>query len=138
MSLVLDASMTLSWLFSDEQTETSRNVLATVTQEGAVVPALWRLEVANALQSAVRRKRIAVADRDACLGDLTALRIAIDPETDTHAWGETLRLAEAHSLSVYDAAYLELARRRGLPIATLDADLADAARAHDLEVIGSP
>lgn len=136
MSLVLDASLTVSWFFADEQTEPGRAVLAAVAREGAVVPALWRLEVANALQSAVRRRRIDTVYRDACLADLAAMSIETDPETDAHAWDATLRIADAHGLTVYDAAYVELAHRRGLPIATHDKALVDAAGTLGLKVLG--
>lgn len=136
MSLVLDASLTLSWLFADEQTEAGRTVLLTVARDGAVVPSLWRLEVANALQAAIRRRRIDIAYRDACLTDLAAMPITVDPETDAHAWGATLRLADAHRLTLYDAAYLELAHRSALPLATHDGALAAATRTLGLAVLG--
>lgn len=95
MSLVLDTSVALTWQFADEQTVATRAVLARVTEEGAVVPSLWRLEVANALRSAVRRGRMSLPRRDEVPGDLDQLAIEIDGETDLHAWGETLRLADA-------------------------------------------
>ena len=136
MSLVLDASLTVSWFFADEQTEAARDVLSVVAREGAIVPSLWRLEVANALQGAIRRRRIDTAYRDACLADLAAMSIAVDPETDTHAWDTTLRIADAHGLTIYDAAYLELAHRRVLPIATHDCALAAATRKFGLAVLG--
>lgn len=99
-----------------------------MAERGAVVPSLWRLEVANGLLGAVRRGRLAVERRDALLEALLEMDIAIDAETDLHAWSGTVRLAEAHGLTAYDAAYLELAQRRRLPLATLDAALAQAAR----------
>lgn len=99
-----------------------------MAERGAVVPSLWRLEVANGLLAAVRRGRLTAARRDALLAALLDMDIAIDTETDLHAWSGTVRLAEAHGLTAYDAAYLELAQRRRLPLATLDAALAQAAR----------
>jgi predicted nucleic acid-binding protein len=136
VSLVLDSSMTLAWYFEDERTEATIAVLHRVAQAGAVVPGLWRLEVGNGLQAAVRRRRIDTAYRDVSLADLRSLPIAIDPETVTHAWSETLRLSDRFDLTLYDAAYLELALRRDLPLATLDRDLEEAARAENVPLLG--
>jgi predicted nucleic acid-binding protein len=135
MSLVIDSSMTLAWYFEDEKTDASLAVLHRVVDTGAVVPSLWRLEVASGLQVAVRRKRITPAYRDASLGDLRALVIAIDPQTDHHAWTATLELSDRYRLTPYDAAYLELALRRNLPLATLDADLLKACAAAGVAVL---
>jgi predicted nucleic acid-binding protein len=100
------------------------------------VPALWRLEVANSLTIAVRRGRIDAEFRRAALDDLALLDITTDTHTDTHAWAETLLLADGFRLTMYDAAYLELAHRRGVPLATLDEDLSAAALALGLRVLG--
>ena len=129
MSLVIDSSVTLSWFFEDERSALADKVLRQVVESGAIVPSLWRLEVANALQMAVRRKRIDTKFRDASIADLRALPIAIDPETDRHAWGSSLILAERCQLTLYDAAYLELAQRVGLPLASLDKQLRAAGAA---------
>jgi predicted nucleic acid-binding protein len=93
----------------------------------AIVPALWHLEIANVFLTGERRKRSSAADTAAWLGFLGALPITVDEETVDNAWADTLELARVHHLSVYDAAYLELARRRRLPLATLDARLRTAA-----------
>ena len=138
MSLVIDSSMTLAWYFEDEKTELSLAVLRRVADAGAIVPALWRLEVLNGLQVAVRRGRIDSAYRDASLADLQSLVIAIDPATNRQAWSATLRLCERFGLTPYDAAYLELAQRRQLPLATLDAALIRAARADNVQLAGVP
>ena len=127
VSLVVDASMTLAWYFEDEQTLACLAVLREVSREGALVPSLWRLEVASGFQAAVRRRRITDLFRDASLRDLDTLAISIDAETDRHAWTTTLHLSDRFNLTMYDAAYLELARRAGLPLATGDASLARAA-----------
>ena len=129
MSLVIDSSITLAWFFEDERTERADVVMRQVAKAGAVVPSLWRLEIANALQSAVRRKRIKTAFRDASIADLRSFPIAVDSETDRHAWGTSLALAERCQLTLYDAAYLELAQRLRLPLASLDRDLRAASRA---------
>ena len=137
MSLVLDSSATLAWIYSDEVTEPIRRLFQAVADEGAVVPALWRLEVANSLTVALRRGRIDATFRRAALMDLALLDITTDDRTDVHAWGETLNLADRFQLTLYDAVYLELAQRRTLPLATLDTELGTAAKALDLRVVGS-
>ena len=131
----MDSSATLAWVYRDETTPAVSEIFASLTEAGAWVPALWRLEVANVLEMGVRRGRHDAAFRDATLADLALLPISVDPETDRQAWGATLRLAERHQLTLYDAAYLELAKRRGLPLATLDTELRDAARAEGLIVL---
>jgi predicted nucleic acid-binding protein len=135
MSLVLDSSATLAWIYSDETTAAIRAVFDQVADAGAVVPDLWRLEVANSLTVAVRRHRIDAEFRRAALADLALLDIHADQHTDNHAWSETLHLADRFRLTVYDAAYLELAQRRELPIATLDQDLRTAARAAGTKIL---
>jgi len=80
------------------------------------------------LQAGVRRGRITAEFRDTALADLASLSISVDPETTTYAWGNTLQLADRYGLTVYDAAYLELAQRRSLPLASLDVPLCNAAR----------
>ena len=136
MSLVLDSSATLAWIFGDETTEAIRELFDQVAESGAVVPALWRLEVANSLTVAVRRGRIDASFRRAALADLALLDITGDKSTDDHAWTETLELADRFRLSLYDAAYLELAQRRALPLATLDDDLRAAARVLGMRLRG--
>jgi predicted nucleic acid-binding protein len=136
VSLVLDSSATLAWIYSDETTNPIRRLFDAVGDEGAVVPALWRLEIANSLTVAVRRGRIEANFRRAALTDLALLDITIDDQTDFHAWGETLRVADFFQLTVYDAAYLELAQRRNLPLATLDGDMRAAAKSLDLGLMG--
>ena len=136
MSLVLDSSITLAWVYSDETTEPVSHVFDLLSQSGAWVPQLWRLEVANVLEMGVRRNRHDSDFRDATLADLALLPIQVDGETDNQAWGATLRLAQRHHLTVYDAAYLELALRRSLPLATLDKDLRRAASAEKVRRLG--
>lgn len=136
MSLVIDSSITLAWFFEDERSAGADAVLRQVAESGAVAPALWKLEVANGLQMAVRRKRIDEAFRDASIADLRALGVAIDAQTDQQAWSTTLQLADRWRLTLYDAAYLELAQRLGLPLATLDKELRAAGTALGLSVVG--
>ena len=136
MSVVIDASLTMTWYFDDETTLATEGVLNHVSEAGAVVPSLWRLEVANAFQSALRRKRISQEYRDKSLAELAEPPITLDADTDTYAWITTLRLAERFDLTIYDAAYLELAQRRSLPLSTLDKELREAAAALDVALLG--
>lgn len=136
MSLILDSSATLAWVYSDETTDAIREVFTRLQQRGAWVPGLWRLEVANILEMGVRRKRHSRTFRDATLEDLALLPISLDPETDRQAWSATVRLAERHKLTLYDAAYLELAQRRSLPLATLDTELRSAASVEGVVLLG--
>jgi predicted nucleic acid-binding protein len=136
VSLVLDSSATLSWIYSDETTEPIRRLFDAVADEGAFVPTLWRLEVANSLTVAVRRGRINADFRRASLADLALLDITTDQYTGFHAWSETLSFADRFGLTIYDAAYLELAVRRSLPLATLDGELRAAATALRLRLLG--
>jgi predicted nucleic acid-binding protein len=132
--LVLDASLTLSWYFEDERTPAANAVLNDVVASGAVVPSLWRAEVANGFQIAIRRKRIDAVFRSRALQHLAVLPITVDRETDTYVWSSTLALADRFDLTIFDAAYLELAERRGLPLASLDKELNAAARALGVSV----
>jgi predicted nucleic acid-binding protein len=134
--LVLDSSAALAWIYSDETTGAIRDVFARLTEGGAWVAGLWRLEIANVLEMGVRRGRHDAAFRDSTLTDLAQLPISVDLETDRQAWSATLRLAERHRLTLYDATYLELAQRRGLPLASLDADLRGAATAEGVSLLG--
>lgn len=137
MSLVLDSSVTLAWIYSGETTEAVRQVFDQISQSGgAWVPGIWRLEVANVLEMGVRGKRHSADFRDATLADLAQLPIQTDAETFQQAWHATLLLAERHRLTLYDSAYLELALRKNLPIATLDADLRAAAAVEKAHLLG--
>lgn len=127
MSLVIDCSVTMAWAFSDEADAVTDGVLERVTSEGATVPTLWSLEVANVLLTAERRGRLTAGDGARFLELLGRLPIVIDGETATRAFLQTLHLARELDLSSYDAAYLELAARLDLPLATLDNHLLEAA-----------
>ena len=128
MSVVIDAPVTLAWSFQDEVTPAAEALLQRVTMEGAVVPAHWKLEIANGFRSAERRGRIDREYRDLSLQDLGRLAITVDLETVRHAWQATLELADRFGLTPYDAAYLELALRRELPLGTVDRALLEASR----------
>lgn len=137
MSLVLDPSLALSWYFEDERTSAADELLDQVVETGAVVPSLWRLEIANGFQMAIRRKRIDAAFRDNALAQLAAMPIAVDPDTDTYVWTTLLQLADQFQLTAYDAAYLELAQRRKLPLATFDRQLLAACKSLGLATLGT-
>jgi predicted nucleic acid-binding protein len=136
VSLVIDASPTVAWLFSGERAEAPQAILRRVAAEGALVPSLWRLEVANMLRNAVRRKRCDLGYATRCLERLGRLEIVVDAETDRHAWGRTRQLSLEHDLTAYDAAYLELAIRRRKPLASRDSALIKAGRSAGLDVLG--
>jgi len=136
LTLVLDSSVTVAWFFRDEQTEAIRRVLSNVAQSGAAVPSLWRIEVTNALQTAVRRGRITPDYRDASIADLAVLDISVDTETDRHVWNRTLKYADRFGLTLYDAVYLELAQRLTVPLASLDRELRAAGTALGLSLLG--
>lgn len=127
MSLVLDASLAIAWCIEEEQTPGAMALLDQVGEQGAAAPALWPLEVTNTLMMATRRKRVPADRRDELIAFLRDLPVTLDTATADQAWGATVLLAERHRLSVYDAAYLELALRRDLPLATLDEGLRKAA-----------
>jgi predicted nucleic acid-binding protein len=137
VSLVLDSSATLAWIYAEETTNAVRQVFTMVAEDGAVVPALWRLEIANSLTVAVRRRRINTEFRNAALADLALLDITTDPHTDAYGWTTTMHFADRFQLTLYDAAYLELAHRRSMPLASLDADLRAAGRALGVPLLGA-
>ena len=126
---VLDGSITLVWAFEDETDPYAEAVADSLENKPAIVPAVWPLEVANALLVGERRKRITEAKVAQFLTLLQSLPITVDDETVLRAWQETLHLARLHDLSEYDATYLELAVRLGLPLASLDDKLKTAATA---------
>jgi predicted nucleic acid-binding protein len=137
VSLVLDSSLALSWYFEDERTPAADALLDRVVDQGATVPGLWRLEVANGLRTAIRRRRIDKAFRDRALAQIARLPITVDPDTDRYAWTTILHLADGFGLTPYDAAYLELAQRRTLPLATLDEPLRAAASKLGVALLGT-
>src|SRR3712207_4958505 len=128
MSLVLDASLTMAWCFDDEATPVTEAVFDRVRDAGAVVPAIWPVEVTNTILVGERRGRLTEAQSTRFVQVLQGLPITLDQGAITNAWDRVLMVAREQGLSAYDASYLELAMRRGLPLATLDARLTDVAR----------
>lgn len=121
---VLDCSATLPWVFASEATAATEALLDDLAAGGhAWVPALWHLELANVMLGAQRRRKIDQAGTEKFFATLQLLDIEVDNETVSLAWTKTIGLAESYRLTIYDAAYLELALRKGLPLASLDQDL---------------
>jgi predicted nucleic acid-binding protein len=135
VSFVLDNSVALAWCFADEQTPALMALLDRVAEAGAIAPLLWPLEAQNGLLMAERRQRLGAAKRAELARLLRELPISLDAETAEQAWTDTIRLAERFGLSVYDASYLELARRRRLPLATTDRALRSAAAASGVALL---
>ena len=135
-SLIIDCSITMAWCFSDEATAETARVQDRLIAEAAVVPAHWFLEVVNVLAMAEKRQRIAAVDATNFLHLLAALDIQTDHETSARAFDHLLPLCRSHGLTSYDAAYLDLAIRRRLPLAALDDDLRQAAIGLMIEVLG--
>jgi predicted nucleic acid-binding protein len=134
---VLDASMTLSWAFEGESTPFTAGVLKSLETVHAVVPALWPFEVASVLIIAERRGRMDRAAQAALLERLRRLPIAIEHRPATWLAQQILPLARTYNLSAYDAAYLELAIREGMPLASLDDELRQAACAAGVALVGA-
>jgi predicted nucleic acid-binding protein len=133
--LVLDASVALTWCFRNEATAAADRVLERLAAEAAFVPAIWHIELANVLALSERRRRITPARTAEFIALLETLEIIIDEETPSRALGRVLDLARAERLTAYDAAYLELAMRLGVPLASKDSDLCDAAERLGVSVL---
>ena len=131
--VVIDCSVFLAWCLADEDEPAASRTVGRVIETGGVVPRIWWYELRNALSMNERRGRITAQQVADTLADSAALGIEID---DRHDEASILGLARQHGLSVYDAAYLEVAYRRGLPLATLDQRLSAAAAANEVAVIG--
>jgi predicted nucleic acid-binding protein len=130
-SFVVDNSVVMSWCFNDETNPFADKVLESLSEATAFVPSIWPLEVINVLLVAERKKRLSEADSIRFLSLLSKLPIMVEQERPERYMTDILALARANHLSSYDASYLSLSMRKGLPIATLDTCLIDAAkRAH--------
>jgi predicted nucleic acid-binding protein len=136
-AFVLDNSVAMRWLLASNKASDQRYaelVLKSLVDAEVLVPKLWHLEVANVLLSATNRKEIEVSEVERFTAQLENLPITVDTLTANQVFGHTISLARAYRLSSYDAAYLELALREGLPLASLDKDLLKAARRSDIEI----
>jgi len=136
MAWVFDASIALAWCFVDEKTPETDLLFHRLKSDPAIVPSLWHLEVANVLTQVMRtKKRLTHSERAEFLETMGRAKIEIDPQTARQAWTAILNLADQYALSTYDAAYLELAMRRGVELATLDKELRQAAAKAGVKVI---
>jgi predicted nucleic acid-binding protein len=124
--MVIDASVTLAWCFDDESSDLADDVLARLEKTEGLVPSIWPLEVANGLRTAERRGRLTRSEIPRLGRLLGALPVRIERIELVPALGEVLDLARAHDLTAYDAAYLDVALRFGLPMGTVDLRLARA------------
>jgi predicted nucleic acid-binding protein len=131
MSFVLDASIAASWAFLEGDLN-AELAFERLLSQSATAPWLWWYEVRNLLIMSERQRHRNPADTEAFLGLLATLPLRLDHAPDQEV---VLTLARAHELTVYDAAYLELAQRQGIPLATLDSDLVRAARAEGVPLI---
>lgn len=134
MPFVLDTSVAACWAFEDEDHPLADAALLRIRKDEAVVPSLWWFEVRNAMIINERRQRLTVTDTFQFLQGLSRLPVRVDREPDEE---QVLSLARSHRLSVYDAAYLELALREGAALATLDGALAEAARREGVPLVGN-
>ena len=135
-AFVIDSSIALAWVHPSQATAATNDLLEGVAGGATVyVPILWHLEVGNALLVAVRRKLMTHAQRESAFSLLSKLNVFVDAESPSLAWTDISRLAVEHSLSVYDASYLELAVRKKLPLASRDEPLRRAARDSNVGVL---
>jgi len=130
---VVDNSIVMAWCFEDEATVYTDAVQDQLVGSTAFVPAIWPLEVTNVLMVAERRKRIGKADSGRYVALLSQLPIKVEPTESDRVFHDILSLARQYQLSSYDASYLELAIRKGLPIASLDKAIVRAAI--DMEIL---
>lgn len=134
--IVIDASITLAWFFGDESTPQTESVLTLLESDWqAIVPAIWPLEVANVFLLAARRRRVSIAQVKASCRRLEELPITVDFIEMRAAFAEVTETARQQHLTVYDGAYLELALRNGLPLATLDGNLRRAAETLGISIL---
>lgn len=134
-SVVLDASCMLAAFLPDEMIGGAADLVTAALAAGAVVPAIWRLEVINGALQAHRRGRFDAQVLGILLTEFAKVAVSVDQEGAASPWGAVVDLARKHHLSAYDACYLELAMRRGLPLATLDAKLRRVAGVESVEVL---
>jgi predicted nucleic acid-binding protein len=137
LNFVLDASVVLAWAFEDEGGDYAVGVLEELRSSEAVAASLWPLEVTNGLVTAERRGRLGAPDGRRFLHLLLSLPIVVDPVGRRRAFEGVHALARTHGLTSYDAAYLELAVRYGIPVATLDEPLRKAVRAEGLSLFAA-
>lgn len=126
----------MAWCFADEATPAASALLDRLADEPVLVPSLWFLEVANVLAMAEKRKRISAGDSDRFLALLGTLEIEIDDEAHNRSFSDLLPLCRSHGITSYDAAYLDVALRHRLPLASLDDDLRRSAKTLRIKLLG--
>jgi predicted nucleic acid-binding protein len=136
MTLVLDDSATAAWLHPEEVTPALVGLFNEIADSYVWVPNLWHLEIANIFHMRVLKGKYPARERDEYLAAVAKLRVRVNEDTSLFAWQKTLELAKSHRLTLYDAAYLELAIRRDVPLATLDRDLRAAATREGVPLLG--
>jgi predicted nucleic acid-binding protein len=136
--IVIDSSLAAAWLFADEVTSETEALLDALENGRGLVPTLWHFELTNMLVQAERRKRLGSDDASALLGFIDSLPIETDSEAPASRRRDVWVLARRHKLTSYDAVYLELAIRAGLPLATRDQDLIRAATECGVSVLPKP
>jgi predicted nucleic acid-binding protein len=134
-SFVIDNSVVMSWCFRDQANPYADSILERLSAAVAYVPSVWSLEVVNVLLSAERKKYISQADSVRFISLLSQLPIFVEYESPEKAMKDLLGLARAHNLSSYDSSYLDLAMRKGLPLATLDEKLRKAAANTNVSIL---
>ena len=132
---VLDCSVTMAWCFEDESTSSTDQLLDSLQTTNVIVPTIWPLEVANVLLFAEKKKRITTIEITQFLDTLSLLPIEIDNSTSIRAKTSIFHLAKTMQLTIYDAAYLELAQRGQIPLATLDKALIKSAKKLNIEML---
>jgi predicted nucleic acid-binding protein len=135
-AFVLDSSVALAWVLKGERTPRTEALRKETAEHGAIVTSLWPIEIANVLLTYERKAILTRADRASAFSVFSQLPIKTDDQTARRAWDAAFDLALTHKLTVYDAGYLELALRAGLPLATLDKELCRAATALGVPVLG--
>ncbi|MDO8361120.1 MAG: type II toxin-antitoxin system VapC family toxin [Devosia sp.] len=133
--IVADASIILAWAYGEPNAHLATPVLRRIARDGAVVPPIWPMEIANSLELSVLRKRISIVQSDELRADIRQLAIRIEELSVQRIWDDVSALSRMHGLTIYDASYLELAVRQQLPLASFDQQLADAARAAGVPVL---
>jgi predicted nucleic acid-binding protein len=139
VSFVLDTSVTMRWFFGDgkpQELAYAGKVLDAMKDASALVPVIWGLEVANVIARAEAKGLVTEARSGEFLALLEGVDIEVDAATFAHALSDTLQLARRYKLSAYDASYLELALRSGIPLATLDEDLQKASKKAGVKKFG--
>jgi len=135
-AFVMDCSVTASWCFTDEMDDYSRTILETLSTGRAAVPSVWQLEITNVMLAAERRKRLSAADARRFLDLVLSLPVDIDSNSSPVSSVTIFHLGLQYGLSAYDASYMELAFRLGLPLATKDRHLLEACKKAGIAIAG--